>query len=69
MAETIATLRFGGLICSIQDADGGRQTLISATSKGTGADRQHPGAGEAWLDMTIQMLVDPGAGDAILAAR
>ena len=60
MAETIAALRFGGLIGSVQDPVDGRKTLVSATPKGRELISTIPAAREAWLNMTIQTCLDPG---------
>jgi DNA-binding MarR family transcriptional regulator len=59
MAETIAALRLGGLICSAQDADDRRKTQISATPRGRELIASIPAAREAWLDATIQTLLEP----------
>jgi DNA-binding MarR family transcriptional regulator len=59
MAETIATLRSGGLIRSVQDPDDGRKTLISATPKGHELIATIPAAREAWLHVTIQTHLEP----------
>ena len=60
MAETISALRFGGLICSVQDPADGRKMLLSATPKGRELIATIPAAREAWLDVTIQTFLDPG---------
>ncbi len=60
MAETIAALRAGGLIRTVQDPGDGRKTLISATPKGQKLLAMIPAAREAWLDVTIQTLLEPG---------
>ncbi len=60
MAETIATLRSGGLIRSIQDPEDGRKMLISATAEGEALIATIPAAREAWLEVAIHAQLEPG---------
>jgi DNA-binding MarR family transcriptional regulator len=68
MAETIETLRAGGLIRGAQDPDDGRKTLISATRKGQELIATIPLAREAWLDVAIQTLLEPGEQETLRRA-
>jgi DNA-binding MarR family transcriptional regulator len=68
MAETIATLRFGALIRSVQDPDDGRKTLISATRKGQKLIATIPADRDAWLDAAIQTLLEPGEEETLRRA-
>jgi DNA-binding MarR family transcriptional regulator len=68
MAETVAHLRAGGLVQSVQDPDDGRKTLISATQKGQQLISTIPAAREAWLDVAIQSLLDPGEKETLRRA-
>jgi DNA-binding MarR family transcriptional regulator len=68
MAETLAVLHAAGLICSEQDPDDGRKTLITASRKGKALLRNIPTAREAWLNVALETLLDPSEQQLLLKA-
>jgi DNA-binding MarR family transcriptional regulator len=68
MAETLAALRSNDLITSDHDPTDGRKNLMSATPKGHTLSTTIPAVREAWLNVAIGELLQPGERQTLLKA-
>ncbi|MGW7424660.1 MarR family winged helix-turn-helix transcriptional regulator [Streptomyces sp. NPDC054813] len=68
MAETLASLRAGGLIASSKDPGDGRKTLIHATTEGRNLFGMIPVARATWLGAAIDAHLRPDERETLLKA-
>ncbi|MFD3587339.1 MarR family winged helix-turn-helix transcriptional regulator [Streptomyces sp. NPDC058683] len=68
MAETLASLRAGGLIASSRDPGDGRKTLIHATPEGQALFGMIPVARATWLGAAIDAHLRPDERETLLKA-
>ncbi|MEU9150482.1 MarR family transcriptional regulator [Streptomyces sp. NPDC048417] len=68
MAETLASLRAGGLIASSRDPGDGRKTLIHATPEGRALFGMIPVARATWLGAAIDAHLRPDERETLLKA-
>jgi len=68
MAETLATLRAGGLITTTKDPEDGRKTLIQATPEGQALTRTIPAARVTWLGEAIEAHLRADERETLLKA-
>jgi DNA-binding MarR family transcriptional regulator len=68
MAETLASLRAGGLIASNRDPGDGRKTLIHATPAGRALFEMIPVARATWLGAAIDAYLRPEERETLLKA-
>ncbi|MGW7236437.1 MarR family winged helix-turn-helix transcriptional regulator [Streptomyces sp. NPDC054804] len=68
MAETLASLRAGGLIASSKDPGDGRKTLIHATPEGRTLFGMIPVARATWLGAAIDAHLRPDERETLLKA-
>ncbi|MEU2624276.1 MarR family transcriptional regulator [Streptomyces sp. NPDC007157] len=68
MAETLASLRAGGLIASSKDPGDGRKTLIHATPEGRNLFGMIPVARATWLGAAIDAHLRPDERETLLKA-
>ncbi|MGW3291191.1 MarR family winged helix-turn-helix transcriptional regulator [Streptomyces sp. NPDC001002] len=68
MAETLATLRAGGLITTTKDPADGRKTLIEATPEGRALSETIPAARVSWLGAAIEAHLRTDERETLLKA-